>query len=277
MPLTGGDSSECSYRGIWRPAGPRAAGRQRPRGLPPSVQVVVAVVVLGVGVDALPGTFITDGSILNKWLPSGMIDSITAVNQTDCEAACVGHPKCNGYAVSAFERKCVRYSVKPGMVQPVQNNGYVLYVLQRNQDDGYTKFNDGYIRLVLKRLNAYEARKACAADGGHLVAVTDTNITCKNTPLCKNSPDGTISMNEMLHKALTDANTFRALIGLSDENTEGVWLYSDGTPATYTNWAWNGMWPRTDRNCALVTSHKGVFRMVNCWDKNYFFCQLPMF
>nr|XP_053649825.1 uncharacterized protein LOC128700568 [Cherax quadricarinatus] len=151
------------------------AGSARPGRHPPSLRmvvgVVVAVVVVG-QVVALPGTFFTNEEIRNKWLPSGSIDVLTGIDQPLCEAQCTVHPKCNAYAISLFERKCVRYNAKVGKAKPVQYLGYNLYILKKTTDDGYNVYGTNYLKLYLDRKNAFDASKACADEGGTLPSVT---------------------------------------------------------------------------------------------------------
>ncbi|XP_069972240.1 hepatic lectin-like [Penaeus vannamei] len=132
--------------------------------------------------------------------------------------------------------------------------------MSTSEEQGYYVYGTQYVRLLHTRLNYFDANKECKKENGKLVAVRDKN------------------MNDLLLALLYKFAVWEALIGLNDMEKEGEWQYVDNTPASYQNWDWNGWWERYDRNCAVVTiNDNGPWRHVNCWNKFYFFCEIPMF
>lgn len=208
---------------------------------------------------AIPGYYFTSGSLVNKWLPNPL-ETITVLNRETCEVACVESKTCNGFAVSVFERKCRLYDVQAG-TPPVKNNGYVLYIKKKTREEGYYDIGTQYLKLMYTRTNAKDAAKICAKEKGLLVSVRNKEI------------------EHLLWELMIDHSVWSAYIGVSDEEEEGVWKYSDTGPVTYSNWDWNGMWPREDLNCALIvnTQDGAVWKHATCWENNFFFCQIPMF
>ncbi|KAK7058719.1 hypothetical protein SK128_008182 [Halocaridina rubra] len=228
----------------------------------PVMTLKVLMVILALmldGAKAVPGRFFTSPTLINKWLPNAF-NQISVITQQDCEKFCLKTSQCNAYAVSLFERKC-RISNTKDAGSPVQNNGYSVFVKMKTEDEGYYIYETMYIKLGLTRMNAYDAAKSCAEEKGLLVAVRNEEI------------------EEILYKIMIDHKVWYALIGVTDEGDEGNWKYSDGGPVSYDNWDWNGMWPRPDLNCAIViNTHEGVvWKHLSCYEKNYFFCQIPMF
>ncbi|KAG7154141.1 C-type lectin lectoxin-Lio3-like [Homarus americanus] len=227
--------------------------------------ILPALVVMGIlqghTVRAKPGTFFTTGSITDKWLPTGIIASFTAIStKTECESVCSKNLECNGYAINILEKKCVLYNVKPGGTKPVQYNGYNLYILKRTEEDGYYVYGTDYIKLMIERQTPVIASKICAQDGGHLVSVNNKKL------------------NNMLYNMMVKHNIWTAIIGVSDLESEGDWKYADGSSLSYTNWDWNGFWPRKDLDCAVITiTPEGSWRHASCWTLDYYFCQIPMF
>jgi len=107
-------------------------------------------------------------------------------------------------------------------------------------------------------------------------------------------------MNDLVFSIMNTKAVFRAFIGINDQKEEGVWKQFSGgkfrvfkiklidirtiyvfffpisVPVGYTNWDWNGVWSRRDLNCAVIKID-GAWRHVNCYNKYYFFCRIPMF
>ncbi|XP_068249147.1 secretory phospholipase A2 receptor-like [Palaemon carinicauda] len=208
---------------------------------------------------AKPGNYITTQSLENKWLPNPM-KTISIVYPEECLKRCIKHPTCDGYAVSTFERKCRLYEIQSG-VPPVKNNGYRIYIRMKTEEEGYYVYNTQYIKLYFERKNAIDAAKTCAQERGMLVAIRN------------------VELDMLVWRLLVRHNVWSALIGLSRPSHDKPWEYSDGGPAIYTHWDWNGEWPRKNFNCALTQYiiDAPVWKHTDCWELNYFICQIPMF
>ncbi|XP_066983746.1 uncharacterized protein [Macrobrachium rosenbergii] len=209
---------------------------------------------------AKPGTFNTSVSLENKWLPNPM-QTVNIMAPEDCLKYCYKHPTCDAYAVSAFERKCRMYELVPG-VPPVKNNGYRIYIRMKTEDDGYYTYGTTYLKVSTTRMNALDAAKACGRENGNLAAIKNDD------------------MDQMIWNIMWDMKIWKAFIGVRRPSYDMPWEYSDGTKVgDEGKWDWNGQWPRKNYNCAMtqLTEDEPFWRHTDCWEKNYFVCQIPIF
>ena len=75
-------------------------------------------------------------------------------------------------------------------------------------------FNGKWYRVYLEKVPWHRAREKCTALGGQLAIVPD----------------------EPTWEFLTNLSPAILWLGATDERTEGVWLWVDGTPMTFTAW-----------------------------------------
>ncbi|XP_018017264.1 C-type lectin domain family 4 member M [Hyalella azteca] len=206
-------------------------------------------------------TFYTSNALANMrydvTLPNGVITPTT--DSTVCQAICSQNDNCDAYAYSSFHKTCQIYQ-RNMTVHTVFQNSYKLWVLLKSSDKGYMLVGTDYLLPVYEMKNAADGTKRCKNEGGDLVAIKSQDM---NDYITQN-----ISLATM-------ASYF--FIGLSDEVEEGKWLYPDGSvQGDFDSWAWNGMWERRDKNCAIIGLN-GMWKHENCGNVNYFICQIPIF
>ncbi|KAL7638281.1 UNVERIFIED_CONTAM: hypothetical protein RMT77_010845 [Armadillidium vulgare] len=178
----------------------------------------------------------------------------------DCQAYCVKHKNCTGFAISEFERICELYNITPG-ANYIPQSGSRIYVRERDESEGLHRFHDIYLKLVVGKLSKYkDAEKYCKSLSGQMAPVTSEE------------------MNKVMVDIMGDHKVWRAFIGLTDEELEQEWRYPDGNAASYNNWAYDGTWYRRDRNCAILTlEEEGLWRDENCNTPSYFFCSISVY
>lgn len=77
-------------------------------------------------------------------------------------------------------------------------------------------FNGKWYKVVFEKVSWHAARDKCRSAGGQLAVIPD---------------EATWIFTRNLSPA-------RLWIGATDEKVEGVWMWVDGTPATFTVWHW---------------------------------------
>jgi hypothetical protein len=99
--------------------------------------------------------------------------------------------------------------------------------------------------VFLGKLTWHQARQACAEVGGHLVRIE--------------SPEEQAFLFRLIQQG-ADANYWT---DLSDEPSEGIWTFSNGTHLTYANWR-----ARQPDNHIHV-QHAAAFRKDGTWDDDF--------
>ncbi|XP_063846688.1 uncharacterized protein LOC135092245 [Scylla paramamosain] len=224
-----------------------------------TVWVTVGLLAVRQGVQGLPGTYTTFSELQGKYIPYTSAVKKTRATLEVCNEECVKHSTCNAYAYSRMEVICFLYA-KGRDQNPVKIDGYNLYVRLRDEKDGFFRFGSQYITLVRQRKTYKEAMEYCDRSFfGSLPHVT--------TP----------ELNFFLETMLCQSVVFSATIGITDQKEEGKWVYSNTDQEIgYSNWNWKGVWRLTDRNCAAITID-GTWVMSDCWQLDYFFCQVPLY
>ncbi|MFZ5858743.1 MAG: SUMF1/EgtB/PvdO family nonheme iron enzyme [Chloroflexota bacterium] len=99
-----------------------------------------------------------------------------------------------------------------------------------------------------------DARNYCAAQGGYLATIQNE------------------AENTFVYQILYGYDS--TWIGASDEETEGTWIWANGEPWTYTNWASGQPENYLDKNedCALFTEESS-WHDVSCNSTNPFICE----
>ncbi|XP_050696444.1 uncharacterized protein LOC126985498 [Eriocheir sinensis] len=222
------------------------------------VVVVVVMVSVREGAEGLPGKYKTFPELRGKWLPPSAAVATVKATCDGCMEKCVKHRQCNAFACSQLEGTCVMYAKGKDMAV-VRVDSYTLYVQARDEEDGYVLWGTHYIILERKRLTPKQALIACDTKYfGTLPIITDDD------------------MNQFLSNLMQMPPVFEATIGITDEAKEGHWTYFNGRDVGYTNWSWKGVWNLKDRNCAAMTID-GTWIMTDCWQPNYYFCQIPLY
>ena len=83
------------------------------------------------------------------------------------------------------------------------------------------QWNGHFYKLIPELLSWRDAQKACENIGGHLVIIEDE---AEQTFLAGNIRNGKVKAEYLW-------------IGATDELVEGAWVWVDGSPANFTNWA----------------------------------------
>ncbi|KAF2363903.1 C-type lectin-like [Trinorchestia longiramus] len=235
----------------------------------------VVVVVLSIAMaSGVPGTFFSNSDMDHRRLPNPLSNGVKTpiASQPDCESLCSKHAVCDAYAYSSFHKTCMMYQVKAGERAIIQNmyklyirekGEYITekgeYITEKGSNEGYLKHGTDYIKFNFKMMNTMQAKAACAEEGGRLVSIKSEE------------------MNNKLKDEMGRRTVSAAFIGLTDEIEEENWIHADGTPlGEYDNWDWNGVWRRTDLNCAII-GLDGTWSHTNCNFKFYSICQIPMF
>ncbi|CAJ0927658.1 unnamed protein product, partial [Mesorhabditis belari] len=76
--------------------------------------------------------------------------------------------------------------------------------------------------------------------------------------------------NSFVFSKLTDPDFSENIAYIGVEKQNGVWVYSDGSALTYTNWA-NGE-PNSFEECAIMDRLSGKWKAENCGGAYPFFC-----
>ncbi|KAK4312412.1 hypothetical protein Pmani_016167 [Petrolisthes manimaculis] len=187
------------------------------------------------------------------------MDTENTASKEECEKICQNNARCNAYAISEFEANCILYDNDRSNL-PVKFNNYILYVLRLMEKDGYYVHKTDYYKLFTKRMTAHRAAE-----------------------YCKNKEQGTLAtvksekVNNLLLARIVEHNVWTAFIGVSDIEKEEDWRYADGSEVDYSNWSTSGgKWPSVRRDCAIITI-TGEWKHADCWHKDFFICQIPMF
>ncbi|XP_045125262.1 collectin-10-like [Portunus trituberculatus] len=221
--------------------------------------VTVGLLVARQGVQGVPGSYRTFSELQGKYIPYNSAIRKTRGRMEECNEECVKDDSCNAYAHSRMENICFLYAKGRDQL-PVKIDGYNLYVRVRDESDGFYRFGSHYIKLVMERKTYREAMKYC-----------DENFYGV-LPIITNH-----AMNTFMENMLRQSVVFAATIGVTDQNEEGKWVYSrTDTEIVYSNWNWKGQWLLKDRNCVTLTID-GTWVMSDCWQLDYFFCQVPLY
>ena len=147
----------------------------------------------------------------------------------------------------------------------VGSGSLVIHLETRTREEGeYVKTNKGgpnQLKLYIEAKNWKDASDHCQTEGGQLASVLSAEEQMKVEKL---TGDGTV-----------------VWIGASDEEEEGVWGWSDGSPWNYTNWK-SGFGNRgKGKNCAEFAIPSTLFGRlkgsgwadVSCTILHSFICQ----
>ncbi|XP_076451418.1 lectin BRA-3-like [Babylonia areolata] len=140
--------------------------------------------------------------------------------------------------------------------------------LPRNQ---YLRaFGNRCYQFVLEQIREFDAaERECRARGGHLVTIRN------------------LAVQSFLYNTLRQDFRYLGIvwIGLSDQESEGDFVWVDGSPAQFTFWAWNqpGSILGSFQNCvAMDVYHGGKWHVSRCSDglvSNHhekFVCEFPL-
>ncbi|XP_061692200.1 galactose-specific lectin nattectin-like isoform X2 [Syngnathoides biaculeatus] len=136
--------------------------------------------------------------------------------------------------------------------------GTWAFPLKKEQDchPGWTQLDNRCIILRNEELNFPLAETVCNILGGNLVSIHN-NLE-----------------NEVVrHLILAGAGSFqRSWIGLHDRVEDGEFLWTDGSPFDFDDWANNRPRINTDQDCAEINFRDGPWNDLRCGARRSFVC-----
>ncbi|KAK2145338.1 hypothetical protein LSH36_687g02036 [Paralvinella palmiformis] len=111
---------------------------------------------------------------------------------------------------------------------------------------------------MLDKQSYNEARRKCSLSGGRLAVIRDPDI------------------NHFLGQITDPEQSPELYIGLTDQITEGSFIWDDGTPlGAFSNWADNGKggYHSPTRDCVLYDVITGSWLTHNCNDRKPYVCE----
>ena len=99
-----------------------------------------------------------------------------------------------------------------------------------------------------------DAEEFCKREGGHLASVTSE------------------ASNEYIYKEKKRRGLSSLWIGGTDQEEEGVWKWSDGSPWNFTEWAKDEPTNRSDEHCLQQYSVSKDWKDYECSLKKHFVC-----
>lgn len=129
----------------------------------------------------------------------------------------------------------------------------------RQCHDGWTRFQNFCYRTETLRLTWTSARHRCLQYGGDLISL--------------HSPD---EFNFILTLANAHHLMYSAFSGLNDRNTEGGYVWSDGSPVQYTNWGVNQPDNFHSQEDCVEVFGDGTWNDVSCGEMRHFGCKISV-
>jgi len=127
--------------------------------------------------------------------------------------------------------------------------------------DGYTMdpSTGNYFKMLLDKTRTWmEAKARCKQDGGELASIRNDREW------------------QFVKGILTSSGVNYVWLGASDIATEDTWVWTDGSPVTYTDWRPGQPGTSTSYNClGVYRGHNWQWYDGTCTDTDYAMCKIP--
>ena len=205
-----------------------------------------------------------------------LLGEIEVSSVIDCKRRCVMSTNClslnvltnsDGSIVCQLNSEKRENGAKEQFVQHGSGEYYGLKVknLCENHkqtcgvDSTWFAFNQSYFKLVTTKVTQDEARKVCLEEKGDLASTSSEE---EQTFLFKKFLDGNVHSGDSVW------------IGLNDIAEEGVFVWTDGSPNTYTRFFGND--PdnyQNNEHCGVIVKPGGYLRDMACDATFTFICE----
>ncbi|XP_046378701.2 brevican core protein-like [Haliotis rufescens] len=199
------------------------------------------------------------------WITNNVVDDVSGVSTTACAVRCATSTNCQSFSYHVTDQHCQLHSLANFVPADVTTKVYpgAIYFGSLLDCSGanriYNPIEDICVEVVTSSQTWHTADSTCKSRGGRLVVV-DT--------------EGKFNFLKTTLQGSAAWRSTNYWIGLSDETVaNGVFIWSDGTQASYTNWMPNEGKSTSEYCVEMVRSHDYQWNDNPCWAALRFICE----